>query len=74
MVKNQQVGTRTKHIDVKYHFTKDMVEEGKLLVKYIPSEKNYADILTKNVSGKVFDELVPDLRNGKLKVITDSEL
>ena len=31
---------RTKHIDVKYHFTKEQVELGTVTFDYIPSNKN----------------------------------
>ena len=50
LAKNQQVGMRTKHIDVKYHFIRDLVQENYLEIRYVLSEENYTDVLTKNVS------------------------
>jgi len=47
LVKNQQVGPRTKHIDVRHHFIRELHEDGSLVVKYTESEDNEADITTK---------------------------
>jgi hypothetical protein len=38
---------RTKHIDLRYHFIKDLVQKGNLNVKYLQTEKMVADVLTK---------------------------
>ena len=35
-----------------------------LMVKYIPSAENYADVMTKNVTDAIYKRLVPDIRNG----------
>ena len=45
--KNNKFHAWTKHIDVRYHFICEAVENGKLSVVYIPTEENPADILTK---------------------------
>ncbi len=47
LVKNQQVGPRTKHINVRHHFIRELHEDGSLVVKYTESEDNEADITTK---------------------------
>jgi hypothetical protein len=41
------VGQRTKHIDIRYHFVREMVEAKNLDVKWIPGEGQLADLLTK---------------------------
>ncbi|XP_071932870.1 uncharacterized protein [Coffea arabica] len=38
---------RTKHIDVKYHFIRDIIAEGKVLIQKINTKDNPADIFTK---------------------------
>lgn len=38
---------RTKHIDVKYNYTKQCVEEKRIRLRYIPTGLNFADPLTK---------------------------
>ena len=39
--------TKTKHIDIAYHFSRDCINSGKIKVKYIPTSEMLADILTK---------------------------
>jgi hypothetical protein len=48
VIRNDQVGQRTKHIDVKWHHVREMVKSNRLRVIYIRSEENPSDILTKN--------------------------
>lgn len=47
LCKNACVSQRSKHIDVRYHFIKENVRNGKLTVKHIASEEMIADMLTK---------------------------
>ena len=49
---------RTKHIDVKYHFIRDLVQENYLDIRYVLSEENYANVLTKNVSREIHNKLL----------------
>jgi hypothetical protein len=46
--------SKTKHIDVQYHFVRDMVEEKKVLLMKVDILKNVADSLKKNVSTEKF--------------------
>lgn len=48
--KNPVKRQRSKHIDVKYHFIRDALNEGKINIEYCPSEEMAADILTKPVT------------------------
>lgn len=41
------VRQRTKHIDVRYHYVRERVEEGDIIVTYISTVDNVADICTK---------------------------
>jgi hypothetical protein len=52
--KNPVYHSKTKHIDVQYHFVRDMVEEKKVLLQKVDTLKNVADSLTKFVSTKMF--------------------
>jgi hypothetical protein len=38
---------RTKHIDIRYHFIRDVVERKLIALEYCPTEDMTADILTK---------------------------
>lgn len=57
MVNNHRFSHRTKHIDTKYHFVKDMVEKGIVILKYHPSTTNIADMMTKPLGGNKIREL-----------------
>lgn len=41
---------RTKHIDIRYHFIKDLVHNHNITIKYLPTEQMIADVLTKPLS------------------------
>jgi len=45
---------RTKHIDVKFHFLRSHVEKGDIAVKYVNTNENNADMLTKAISSEKF--------------------
>ncbi len=46
MAKNQKTSERSKYIDLKYFFLRDLVADEVLFFPYIPSKNNVADILT----------------------------
>jgi hypothetical protein len=54
LAKNPSYHLKTKHIDVQYHFVRDMVEEKKVLLEKVDTLKNVAHSLTKSVSTKNF--------------------
>jgi transposase InsO family protein len=64
LVNNEQVGMRTKHVDVRYHFVKEMIQRNELIVKFTRSENNFADVMTKNVKESIHSRLVPIIRDG----------
>jgi len=41
---NHAISDRTKHVNVKYHFVRDLVKEGNVILKYVKSEDNLSDI------------------------------
>ena len=46
---------RSKHIDVRNHFLRNLTEEGVIEVTHVPSEKRPADILTKALPRDLFE-------------------
>ena len=60
LTKDQMFHERTKHIDVKYHYVRDVVAQGKLKVCKISTHDNPADMMTKPVPVTKF-ELCSDL-------------
>ncbi len=57
LAKNQRAHGRTKHIDIKYHFVRDMVDSGKIKLKYCRSEDMVADVFTKSLRVNQFEKL-----------------
>jgi hypothetical protein len=54
LAKNQVHHARTKHIDVRFHFVREILEEGDILLQKIGTADNPADMLTKVVTGAKF--------------------
>jgi hypothetical protein len=54
LTKNPTYHSKKKHIDIQYHFVRDMVEEKKVLLMKVDTLKNVADSLTKSVSTEKF--------------------
>ena len=57
LAKNE-TSTRTKHIDVRYHFIRELVEAGVIKIEYVNTKDNIADALTKNLSSEQFEKLL----------------
>jgi hypothetical protein len=57
LAKGQQVGRRSKHIDVRYHYVREQHEGGVIEVTHCASADMLADILTKPLGATVFDRL-----------------
>ena len=66
LIKNQQVGPRMKHIDVRHHFLRELHEDGRLVVKYTKSDDNEADMMTKNVTFILLMKHRNHVRNGMM--------
>jgi hypothetical protein len=61
VAKNPVLHSRTKHIEVKYHFLRDHVEKGNIDLIHVPTEKQLADILTKPLDQAIFSSLRGEL-------------
>jgi hypothetical protein len=59
--KNPVLHSRTKHIDVRYHFLRDNVEKGNICLIHVPTEKQFADTLTKPLDQTTFARLRGEL-------------
>jgi Reverse transcriptase (RNA-dependent DNA polymerase)/Integrase core domain/gag-polypeptide of LTR copia-type len=51
MVTNEKFSNRTKHIAVRYQFAKNHVHNNEIELKYVPTDENIADMLTKPLAG-----------------------
>jgi hypothetical protein len=66
LVKNQQVSSRTMHIDISYNFMRDLQDKKELDVRFKRSENNSSDIMTKYTTRDVHDKHTQQVRNGTL--------
>ncbi|GKF54035.1 hypothetical protein Tco_0160945 [Tanacetum coccineum] len=63
--------SRTKHIDVRYHFIKEQVEKGIVELFFVKTEYQFADLFTKALSEDRFKYLV---RRLGMRCLTPDEL
>ena len=60
LTKHKMVKPRTKHIALRYHWIKEQVADGTIIVKYVPTGDNVADFLTKVLSQEKMIHLLKD--------------
>ena len=49
LAKNSSMHSRTKHIDVRYHWIRDVVSSKKIYLEKIHTDKNGSDMMTKTL-------------------------
>jgi hypothetical protein len=54
LAKNPVLHDRSKHIDVKFHFLRSCVDEGKIVIEFVDTNRQLADILTKSLGRLCF--------------------
>jgi len=57
LAKNPVFHDRSKHIDIQYHFTRDLVKEQKIHLEYITTKDMLADLLTKSLPRAQHEQL-----------------
>ena len=53
--------TRTKHIDIRYHFLREHVMSGTVELHFVPTDQQIVDIFTKPLDESTFSRLVGEL-------------
>ena len=56
--------SRIKHLDIDYHFVREKVQKKDLLVQYVPTEEQVADVFTKGLHSPIFSRHCSHLRLG----------
>ena len=56
IAQNPVTEKRSKHVDIRYHYIREVIERGLVEVNYIPGEDNPADLLTKNLGRVKFEK------------------
>jgi hypothetical protein len=62
LAENPVAHKRAKHIDIDYHFVREMVTNGKVGVTHVPSSLQVADIFTKGLNRTLFEFFRSKLR------------
>ncbi|XP_074356309.1 secreted RxLR effector protein 161-like [Apium graveolens] len=57
LAKNPMFHGRSKHIDIRYHFIRECVDRGEIVVKHVATENQKADILTKALTTVKFERM-----------------
>lgn len=57
LAKNPVFHGRSKHIDIRFHFIRECVERGDIVVKHVSGESQRADILTKALVTVKFERM-----------------
>jgi hypothetical protein len=70
MAENSSSGIRTRHIDTRYHFVREYVEDGLIKIVFVKSSINDADMFTKNLGKEEYEKQV----NKFLGTMHDSNL
>jgi hypothetical protein len=52
---------RSKHIEIKYHYIRDMVHRKEIHMQYLPTHEQIADIFTKPLAKTKFKYFMRDL-------------
>jgi hypothetical protein len=61
IAKNPMLHSKTKHIEVRYHFLRDNVENGKIALIHVPTHDQLADIFIKPLDQATFTRLQGEL-------------
>ena len=56
IAENPLSSSNSKHIDVRYHFLRELIASGDISVKYLQSGEQHADILTKAIERENFEK------------------
>ena len=60
IVANPVDHSRTKHIDIRYHFIREHALKGIIILHYVPTAKQIDEIFTKPLDEATFKRLVSD--------------
>jgi hypothetical protein len=61
LAKNPHLTERSKHIDIVYHYIRDLQERGRASVSYVPTDTMAADGLSKPLSRSAFQRFMTQI-------------
>jgi hypothetical protein len=60
MSENITATSRSRHIDTRYHFIREVIEDGVIKIQFVKTAENKADLYTKNVKSEIYDYAIQD--------------
>ena len=73
MSENVSATSRTKHVDARYHYVREFVEDGFIKIVFVKSKENKSDIFTKNVTQDIYSLHVTNYVISKEKLTDKNE-
>ncbi len=58
LTRNPEFHARTKHIDIRYHYIREVESSGRITIHYVPTDKMAADSLTKPLTAVKFKRFI----------------
>jgi hypothetical protein len=55
MAQNSSSGVRTRHVNTRYHFVRENLDDGIIKIEFIKFIENQSDIFTKNVTQEIYE-------------------
>ena len=68
MLENPVFHDKSKHIEIKYHHIRDMVQRGAMKLQYVAMEEQIADVLMKSLARVKFEYFMEKLGVLQIKV------
>ena len=68
IAKNPQSHHKTKHVDIKYHYVRDKVQDVTIKIQYCPTNDMIADILTKGLDARPIHSTLCPLRSETVRL------
>ena len=65
LASNPKINDRSKHIDVAYHFIRELVESGMVTLLHVAGTENIADICTKGLPRPIHEYLCTKIFDAK---------
>ncbi|GJZ32641.1 retrovirus-related pol polyprotein from transposon TNT 1-94 [Tanacetum coccineum] len=71
---NPVLHSRTKHIDIRYHFIRDHILKGDIKLHFVPTDLQLADIFTKPLAEPSFTRLVVELEPEQSLILSSEKV
>ena len=75
LAKKATTSNKTKHVDTRYHFVREYIEKGEVVIEFVRSEENDSDIMTKNLGEEAYwkhaSKLIIDAKMANRKGVED---